>query len=79
MSYLAVTHLAFRQTDITPAGMNQRVGKFMQQAIVVRFARQRDGVGFRRRRVTPTVKNHKNKGTIHWIALSNQRSPISNQ
>jgi hypothetical protein len=45
MSDLAVAHLPGRQPDVAAAGVEERVGIFGEQAIVIGFARQRDGVG----------------------------------
>ncbi len=40
VSDFAVAHLSGGQPDMAPAGVNQGVGKFLEQAIVVRLARQ---------------------------------------
>ena len=61
MPDLTVPHLSFGQTHKRPAGMNQRVGIFPQQAVVGGLARESDGVGFGFGSVAPSVENDKNK------------------
>src|SRR5215471_3848891 len=61
MADFAVPHLPFRQSDERSAGMDQRVGIFAQQAIVRRFARERDGISFRLGAVAPSVEDDENK------------------
>ena len=53
----AVAHLPRWQADVAPAGVDQRVGKLGEQAIVVGLARQRDGVGRRRRSIAPAIED----------------------
>src|SRR6266496_3956381 len=57
----AVAHLAFRQADIRPAGLNQCVWIFAQETVVSRLARKRDGVGFGFGAVTPAVEDDENE------------------
>ena len=57
MPNFAVAHLPFGQADRRPAGLNQRVGIFAQQAVVVGLARERDGVGFGFGAVSPAVED----------------------
>ena len=53
----AVAHLPVGQADKRSAGVNQRVGKFAQQTVIVRLARQRDGVRLRFGAVSPAIEN----------------------
>ncbi len=57
MADFAVAHLPGRQSDEASAGVDQRVGKFGQQLVVVRLARQRDGVSVGRRSVAPAIED----------------------
>ena len=67
MADFAVAHLSVGQADVVAAGLNQRVGIFAQQAVVVGLAGQGDGVGFGLGAVAPAVENdqHKRFGTLH--------------
>src|SRR5678816_4149180 len=67
MADFAVAHLSVGQADVVAAGLNQGVGIFAQQAIVVGLAGQSDGVGFALGAVAPTVENDQHKwfGTLH--------------
>ena len=57
MAHFAVAHLAFGQADERAGGMNQRIGKIFQQAIVIGLAREGDGVAFGFGAVSPAVEN----------------------
>src|SRR5205823_3305450 len=77
MAYLAVAHLSFRKTDVGPAGVDERVGILAKQAVVVRLACQRDGIGLPLSTVAPAVKNCQDQwlGTIrHAFSLSYGRT-----
>jgi hypothetical protein len=43
------------------AGVNERVGKLFEEAIVVRLAGERDRVAVRVRAVAPAIENSQNK------------------
>src|SRR5689334_6630618 len=64
VSDFTVPHLPRRQPDIASAGMNQGVGKFFQQTIVIRLACQRDSVGFGWGRVSPSIENDEYQRSI---------------
>ena len=66
MSHFTVPHLTVGQANIFPAGMDECVGVFAEQAIVGRLARERDSVGFRLGAITPTVENDKDQ----WFRTS---------
>jgi len=57
MAHFAVAHLPVRQTDKMFRCADQRVGKFTQQLVVSRFARQRNGVVRCFSTVTPSVED----------------------
>src|SRR6267143_3720551 len=57
MSHLAVAHLPLRKADGGAGGVDQCVGKLIEQAIVIRLARQGDGVAFRLGAVAPAVEH----------------------
>src|SRR4051812_190911 len=61
----AVSHLALRQADKASAGVDERVGIFREQTVVVGFAGQRNGVSLGGRRVTPAIENNEDKRTVH--------------
>ena len=61
MSHFTVPHLTVGQANIFPAGVDECVGVFAEQAIVGRLARERDSVGFRLGAITPTVENDKDQ------------------
>ena len=60
-----VAHLPLRQADKTSAGVDESVGIFGEQPVIVGFARQRNGVGLGGRRITPAIENDENKRTVH--------------
>ena len=60
MADLAVAHLPFGQPHERSAGVDQGVGILAQQAVVSRFARERDGIGFGLGAVTPAVEDDEN-------------------
>ena len=64
----AIAHLSFGQADGRAGGVNQRVGKFLQQAVVVRLAREGDGVAFGFGAVAPAVEDGEDDrfGTFRW-------------
>src|SRR5208337_515801 len=73
MADFAVAHLASGQAHVAPAGVNQSVGKFGQQAVVIRFARQRDGVRVGRRRIAPAIEDDQDErfGNVSHKLLAN--------
>ena len=60
VAHFAVAHLSFGQADGGAGSLNQRVGKFLEQAVVVRLARERDGVAFGFGAIAPTVEDGEN-------------------
>src|SRR5271156_2010619 len=57
MPDFAVAHLPLGQPDKKSAGMNQSVGIFAKQAVVVGLARQRNSVGLGLGAITPAVED----------------------
>ena len=57
----AVAHLPVRQSDEAPAGVNQRVRILGEQLVIVRLARQRNGIGIRGRSITPAIEDDQNE------------------
>src|SRR6266852_1641626 len=53
----AIAHLSVGQANIFAAGVNERVGILLQQAVVAGLACQRDGVGAGFSTVAPAVEN----------------------
>src|ERR1700691_529224 len=51
----AIAHLSFGEADGGAGSMNERVGKLLQQAIVIWFARESDGVAFAFGAIAPAV------------------------
>ena len=58
----AIAHLSFGQADGGAGGVDQRVGKFFQQAVVIRLAREGDGVAFGFGAVAPAVEDGEDDG-----------------
>ena len=69
--HFAISHLPLRQPNVWSAGMNQGVGVLAKQAVVGRFTRQRDRVGFGFGAISPAIKNDQNKRfrTRHKISF----------
>ncbi len=65
MPDFTVAHLPLWQADKAPAGVNESVGILGKQPVIVRFARQRNGIGFGGRRITPAIENNQNKRAVH--------------
>ena len=63
MADFAVAHLALGQADERAGGVDQRVGKILEQAVVIGFAREGDGVAFGFGAVAPAVKNGEDDGS----------------
>ena len=61
----AVAHLPLRQADEASAGVDESVGILGEQAVIIWFAGESNGVGFGGRRITPAIKNDKDKRTVH--------------
>ncbi len=57
-----VAHLAFGEADARAGGLDERVGKFLQEAVVVRLASQGDGVAGGFGAVTPAVEHGEDDG-----------------
>ena len=61
MPDLAVPHLAFRQPNIRPRGVDQRVGISLHQVVVGRLAREGDSIALRHGRETPAVQDRQDQ------------------
>ncbi len=61
---LGVTHLPFGQADSRTRGFHQRVRVFAEQRVVIRLARERDGVAIHGRGKSPAVENGEDKRTF---------------
>ena len=57
MADFAVAHLPIRQADVLAAGMNQGIRIFAEQAVVIGFAGQRDGISFGFGTVSPAIED----------------------
>src|SRR5438270_10060671 len=77
MADFTVAHLIVGQADVSPAGMDQRVGIFAQQAVVNRFASQRDGVGFGFGAISPAVEDDENQR--FWMGHRSKSSLINSE
>src|SRR5271168_4782650 len=53
----AVAHLSFGEADGGAGGVDERVGKFFEEAIVIWFAREGDGVAGGFGAIAPAVEN----------------------
>ena len=70
VAHFAVTHLPFRQSNGRPGSLDQRVGKILEQAVVIRFAREGDGVALGFGAVAPSVENGQyNRFRSFWHRL----------
>ena len=56
----AVAHLPFGQADGRPGSVDQRVGKFCEQPVVIRFAREGDGVALGFGAIAPAIEHGQN-------------------
>src|SRR5579863_4248469 len=75
MPDFAVSHLPGGQTDIAPAGVDERVRKFLEQTVIVGLARQRDCICVGRRSIAPAIENDKNQWSIfHKSTILNEAS-----
>ena len=72
MSNFAVAHLSGWQADVTPAGVHECAGKIPQQHVVIRLARERDGVGLGFGAVSPAIEDDEHqRGIFHrWAQQS---------
>src|SRR5437763_9223662 len=61
MPDFAISHLPLRQPNVRSAGMNQGVGVLAKEAVVGRFTRQRDRIGFSFGAISPAIKNDQNE------------------
>ncbi len=57
MAHFAIAHLPFGQADVRAGGVNQRVGKILQQPVVVGLAGEGDGVAFCFGAIAPAVED----------------------
>ncbi len=57
VAHFAIAHLPFGQADGRTGGVNQRVGKFLEQAVVIGLAREGDGVALGFGAVAPAVED----------------------
>ena len=57
VAHFAIAHLSFGQSDEGAGGVDQRVRKIGEQAVVIRFAREGDGVAFRFGTVAPAIED----------------------
>ena len=58
----AIAHLSFGEADGGTGGADERVGKFFQEAVVIWFAREGDGVAFSFGAVAPAVEDGEDDG-----------------
>src|SRR5215470_13964026 len=67
MADLAITHLAVGQADIVSAGLDERVGILVQQAVVIGLASKRNGIGLGFGAVSPAIEDDEDErfGTDH--------------
>ena len=63
VAHFAIAHLSFGQSDEGTGGMDQRVGKFLEQAVVVGLAREGDGVALGFGAVAPAVEDGEHDGS----------------
>src|SRR5580658_2401440 len=63
VAHFAIAHLSFGQTDEGAGGVNQSVGKFLEQAVVVWFTREGNGVAFGVRAIAPAVEDGEDDGS----------------
>src|SRR5690349_9550336 len=73
----AVAHLPGGQPDVTPAGMDQRIGKHFEHPVVIWFSGESNGIGRRWRRVSPAIKNDENQWLVHGKGEILNESEIS--
>src|SRR3974390_2386392 len=59
----AVTHLPFRQSDIRPGSLDQRVRELSYQFVIDRFSRQSNRVSRCLRAVAPSIQH----GQYNWL------------
>src|SRR5579872_114170 len=59
----AVAHLAFGQSDKWAGSVDQNIGEFLEQRVVIWLAREGDCVALRLRRVAPAVEH----GQHNWF------------
>ena len=57
VAHFAIAHLPFGQADVRAGGVNQRVGKILQQAVVIGFAGEGDGVALGFGAIAPAVED----------------------
>ena len=82
VAHFAIAHLPFGQADGWAGSVDQRVGKFLEQAVVIWFAREGDGVAFGFGAIAPAVEHGENDGfRSFWIVIvmSRDRIPYRNK
>ena len=57
VAHFAVAHLPLRQSDRRPGSLDQRVGKFLHQRVIIRFPRERNRVALRLRSISPSIQH----------------------
>src|SRR5277367_3661913 len=62
MADFAIAHLSFGEADGGAGGVDERVGKFFEEAIVIWFAREGDGVAGGFGAIAPAVEDGEDNG-----------------
>ena len=57
VAHFAIAHLPFGQTDEGAGGVDQRIGKILEQAVVVGLASEGNGVALGLRAIAPAVEH----------------------
>src|SRR5271169_3998669 len=60
----AVPHLALRESDVRPGGLNDGVRKLGEQLVVIWLPRSGDSVPFDSRRIAPAVENREDQRSL---------------
>lgn len=67
VAHFAVAHLPLGQPHVASTGMDECVGKFLEQAIVIRLARLGNCVGLGWSSVAPSIQNNEDKSFVHVL------------
>src|SRR5271154_530139 len=67
MADFTIAHLSFGEADGGAGGVDERVGKFLEEAIVIWFAREGDGVAGGFGAVAPAVEHGEDDGFWAFI------------
>ena len=70
VAHFTIAHLPFGQADEWAGGVNQRIGKIGEEAVVIRLARERYGIALRFGAETPAVEN----GEHDWLRTFGHRN-----